>query len=485
MFMRSPASSKPVLVAVAVLLVLGIGLRSARVFSWPVSGDEIYTIWNAESALSPTGELSPARQFQEEWAWRTMPLLQLASCATGSLFGVDEFSARLVPWLSGLLTLLLLPFLVWRWWSGRLAIVFLTLLALSPRAIQVAQWARYESLCFLFGGIALVCLLRMGRGGAGRGHATLALCCAASAVASHLTALLPCILATVALAWRGRLRGRTIGIAIAVLIGLIAVSTEVVRRVSSDFLHDGELLTQWRWVASAVYDHGPGISVLAAIGAWRWRHRDDLRLLLWTVSATAVVFLCASPFLRVGIRYLAGVEIAVPLLAALAVVGPGDARRNTPLRGRAVAVLGVAVLIGAPLLIGNALDGQRYDFRAMAEELRLRAHPGDRVLADHHGLVEWELRSQSLSGVELRELPESAAELRRLLQEPHGGRDWLILLRQRSRLVHGRDESERNALLEQWTRPVRVIGRTRPDRALLDFALVLLCAERDGTTQSH
>ena len=67
-----------------------------------------------------------------------------------------------------------------------------------------------------------------------------------------------------------------------------------------------------------------------------------------------------------------------------------------------------------PATCAHALEnvgGQRYDLRDLARQLADQVEPGDRVLADHHGLLLWELRDQPAAGVEIRELPETLPEL--------------------------------------------------------------------------
>jgi hypothetical protein len=103
----------------------------------------------------------------------------------------------------------------------------------------------------------------------------------------------------------------------------------------------------WIWAV-------PGLLVLAALGAWRWRSEPICRLLLWSGLATLIGFLFvpADQGHGWGFRYFHTAWLVLPLLAAGAFSRSVDSRptpgETTPLLGFAVSTALLTLLIAVP-----------------------------------------------------------------------------------------------------------------------------------------
>jgi hypothetical protein len=126
---------------IAIMLLAAI-LRLYKIDEWGFWIDEIYTI---DRAVGDLGSI-------------LVPLsTRLISIPLSSL-GIDEFSARLVPGILGILTIPIFFFPVRKLTDGTTALLVALLLALSPWHIYWSQNARFYSALMLFYGLAGLCL---------------------------------------------------------------------------------------------------------------------------------------------------------------------------------------------------------------------------------------------------------------------------------------------------------------------------------------
>jgi 4-amino-4-deoxy-L-arabinose transferase-like glycosyltransferase len=117
-------------------------LRLYKIGEWGFWIDEIYTI---DRAVGDLGSLM-------------VPVsLRLISIPL-SILGVNEFSARIVPAILGILTIPILFFPVRKLTNGTTALITILLLALSPWHVYWSQNARYYTALMLFYGLASLCL---------------------------------------------------------------------------------------------------------------------------------------------------------------------------------------------------------------------------------------------------------------------------------------------------------------------------------------
>ena len=129
------------------ILLIGIFLLTAvlrlyKISEWGFWIDEIYTI---NRAVGDLGSI-------------LIPIsIRLISIPL-RILGIDEFSARLVPGIIGILTIPIFFFPIRKLTGGSTALLAVLLLALSPWHIYWSQNARYYSALMLFYGLAALCL---------------------------------------------------------------------------------------------------------------------------------------------------------------------------------------------------------------------------------------------------------------------------------------------------------------------------------------
>jgi uncharacterized membrane protein len=126
---------------VAIMLLAAI-LRFYKIGEWGFWIDEIYTI---NRAVGDLGSI---------WVPLSTRLINIPL----SILGIDEFSARLVPGILGILTIPILFFPVRKLTDGTTALLFAFLLALSPWHIYWSQNARFYIALMLFYTLAGICL---------------------------------------------------------------------------------------------------------------------------------------------------------------------------------------------------------------------------------------------------------------------------------------------------------------------------------------
>jgi mannosyltransferase len=140
---RFPLRTLEIVLLLAITL-LAAALRFYQLGEWSFWADEVFTIGSRQDDFN----LSP---------WRRSLALSLIR-ATTQLLGTDEWNARLVPALIGVLTIPALYLLLRRIVGARAALVSSLLLALSPWHLYWSQNARFYSLLLLFYTLALLAL---------------------------------------------------------------------------------------------------------------------------------------------------------------------------------------------------------------------------------------------------------------------------------------------------------------------------------------
>jgi hypothetical protein len=126
---------------IAIMLLAAI-LRFYKLSEWGFWIDEIYTI---NRAVGDLGSI---------WVPLSTRLINIPL----SVLGIDEFSARMVPSILGILTIPIFFFPVRKLTDGITALLFALLLALSPWHLYWSQNARFYSALMLFYGLAALCL---------------------------------------------------------------------------------------------------------------------------------------------------------------------------------------------------------------------------------------------------------------------------------------------------------------------------------------
>ena len=129
-------------ILLAVITLLALGIRLYKIGEWGFWIDEIYTI---NRAVGDLGSI-------------TIPMsTRLINIPLGIL-GIDEFSARIVPGMLGVISIPIFFFPIRKLTNGMTALLASLLLALSPWHLYWSQNARFYSALMLFYGLAGLCL---------------------------------------------------------------------------------------------------------------------------------------------------------------------------------------------------------------------------------------------------------------------------------------------------------------------------------------
>jgi hypothetical protein len=412
------------------ILLTGIALRAHGLSSLSVTGDEIYTIGEAASYLDAPQDRTEPETWRLRWGLRTNLLLVLVTAAAFDVLGESALAARAFPFLFGLVSLLVLPWMLQRLRGRTAGWTLLVLLTLNPAHIDYSRQARYQSASFLFGGMCLLATLLWVRDRK-IGCGVTAVICAALAVASHVTnaALVGGLLLALFTFYRPgwKVFAMLGGLLAAIGIGCFDKIRRTIRVILEGIPRPLGSPPAWRIMVSITYALGP-LVVLAA--GWQInqfvRRRDRPGLVL--CGAVVLGFgalLVLSGNRDVGPRYFASLAAGLLILAALAVSATESTRRRWL---RPAWLTGVIVLSQMPTLVSDQIDGQRYDFQAVAEFLGGHASEDDLILASWHANLEFHL------GRETEHLDDHFGEVRRTLLTSTAERAYLVILAQRGKL---------------------------------------------------
>lgn len=363
------------------LLAAAAATRFLRLGSWPLFGDEIYTLQDSVD-FSFTLYGRPLLYWLNHQLVR--PLLEL-----------DAMGLRFLPALFGVAGVGAVAWVGRRLVGRRAALLAGLLVVLSPWHLEMSQYARYYTLVFLLAAISPTALY-LGVREESRGWIAAGIAATVLGWFAHPTTVLPAVgfLAWLAgyavLRTGGRRRRLLLGaLAVAALGGLAAGAALLGQWVSgSDWTGIGGV-----WVAvsyGARTSAGPALAAAAGVALLWFDGRRGLALFLAAAAGVPVVLLgVLGEFVPVHTGYLFA-TVPCTLLAAGAFLD-GTIRRVEDRAGRivvGVATVGVVVATGLPSFVSHYVDGGKADFRRAARLVAERAGPSDVVLGEHTGPFE-------------------------------------------------------------------------------------------------
>jgi hypothetical protein len=384
-------------IAMLGVILVGIALRFYNLGRWSFWGDEYITVMRVQTL----DQLSLTQ--------RSLSLI-LTGWAM-ELFGVSEWSARLVPSVFGILTIPVLYLLARRMFNRQVALFASAFLAISPWHLYWSQNARFYTALLLFSMLGLflfylgleenrpwylvASLFFFGLSFSERPIGAFFVLVAALYIA--LLWCLPSFKLPPGAHWRNLL--------IFIIPGVIGGSIILFQfpgisdpaRWASNF---GFVNNNPLWIlAGVVYYLGIPLLVAAAGGAYfllRRNSRPGLLLALAFAIPLGLIMVI-SLFQYTANRY---VFIVLPAVALLAAVGVWELLRQNLGSARPVAVALVLTLFVAPLgenaLYNVYQNGNRDDWKGAFAWIEEHKEPGDLVITTHRDLADYYLEEKTI-----------------------------------------------------------------------------------------
>lgn len=364
---------------VAALLVAAAATRIYGLASWPLFGDEFFTL--RDSTRVSFDLLRRPLLF-----WLNHHLVQ-------PFVPMDELGLRLLPAAFGVAGVAVLAEAGRRLATARAGLLAGLLAVLSPWHLAWSQTARYYTLAFLLAAVSPAALYLAVRERS-RGWLAAGLAATALAWLAHPTAVLPAAGFVVWLAgWaivrsEGRRRRLLLGaVAAAAAVGLAAAWAMLSQWTSLG--QDWGIGGVWVAVSWAVrLSAGPALAAAAGVALlWLDGRRGLATFLAASVAVPVAVVAVLGEFVSVHTGFLFATAPYVFLaggsfLDRLVRGTDGPSLRRLVVGAAAV---GLVVATGLPSFVSHYVDGGRPDFREAARHVAARAGPDDLVLADHRG----------------------------------------------------------------------------------------------------
>jgi len=406
---------------IGLALLVTVATRAFGLGTWSLDGDEYYTYWDVQQVLA--GEPWPD-------GVRGQPLSYLLVAGCVRLLGTSELALRLVPAVCGTLAVVALATMRRDVIARPVAAGAVVLAALSWWLVYHAQTARFYGVLFLLATLATLWLLP-----GPRQRVLAGLAAAALAVTCHPSALLLAAALVVRLAVGPWARPRWAAALVALAVGGVALAEAmgaalIDNVVKAALRNTGATYSAAHFVAGCGYAVGPGVGLLALVGAWRAARRRDRDPAAATLLACGLV-----PFCVLLVGALAGVSmhqryamVAMPALLLLAGTGwAALAQRGGPAFW---AVTALAVAAPLPELLSYTRDGDRHDVRGVAAYLARHARPEEMIVAEERSTLAYYLDEHpAFAGVVGHEAPLDARKMRTV--PGHRERAWVVLKKAR------------------------------------------------------
>jgi len=380
---------RPLASAVIIALLAAV-LRFYDLGAWPYSGDETASL-HEEDVLFHDVQVSHDSQ-----AYRLphlIPASYLAFHISHALFGRDEWGTRVVVALLGVLSVVLVFWLLVNGSLSRtVATVAAVLVALLPQHVLHSQETRFYMVAAFFSFATLLAGARI-LGPRSTLYAVLAVCTAFAAALAHtlLVALLPLLLLAVYVATYARDQPVPRSTWVVFAVGAVGMALLFV-------LYIQPLLRGWNqhetWgysvthaILASVVMIGWPLALLSIVGlALLWCERTPQGY-YWAVCYLAWVgATMALPLLiPYHAEYVFPLVLSALVAAAYAIVVIYELLKQHAALA-AYAWLALSCLGNLPALASHFVDGSRWNVRDAAAYVRKNWSPGDRVAGDAMGL---------------------------------------------------------------------------------------------------
>ena len=384
-----PRGGRRPLTLALVIAVLAAALRFFDLGMWPYSGDETASLYEERSLFHGVSIPPDSQTYRLP---RLIPASYLAFHISHELFGRNEWGTRVVIASLGVLSVMLVYWLLSGPFPPIVATVSAMLVALLPQHVLHSQETRFYMVAAFF---AFATLLLGSRALSTRStlYAVLAVVAAFLAVLAHtlLVLLLPLLMLAVGAATFGKGGAVPRATWIVFAAGMAAMVLVLVFYMRPLLGGWNEQVT-WGYsvshaVLASVVMLGWPLTLLTVVGLALLLQERTAQGYYWAVCCLG--WLGATLVLPLLVPY--HTEYVFPLvLGAIVAAAYAISVVNQLLRTRAavaaVAWLGLSCLANLPALASYYVDGSRWNLKTAAAYVRSNWLPGDRVAGDAMGL---------------------------------------------------------------------------------------------------
>jgi mannosyltransferase len=384
------------LIAIAAVTLLAAALRFYKLGQWSFWGDEYITVRDALDVFGRgLGHVTPSL---------------IATHTSFSLFGVNEWTARLVAASAGVISVPVLYGLVKRQYNAQLALITSLLLAVSSWHLYWSQNARFYTLLLLFYTLALfyfywaieedrpllmfLSLVFFGLAAVER------------LIAAFFIPVIFIYIIVLKIGWFGTPSGlRWRNLAVYLVPGifffiLLVATNPALRSMESWASRFGFVNNNPLWILSGIAFYiGIPLMIMAAAGAAILLARFNRFGLLLTLGfiVPLVSILIISLFTYSANRYIFPVLTSVIVLAAVAIY---ELWRQTQGSGKLLALSVLLIMVIMPMadnmLYFTYQNGNRDNWKAALEFVASEMEPEDRIAIVNVPLAEYYLKRRAI-----------------------------------------------------------------------------------------
>lgn len=381
-------------VILAAITLFALALRLYKLGEWSFWIDEIYTMNRAQAHYSSLADALSNLPPHTNW----VPVSLLLISGALNTLGVNEWSARIVPALIGVLTIPILYLPVRSIFGSSVALVSAFLLAITPWHVSWSQNARFYSALLLFYTLAML-MIYLGLERNRPWYLILGLIFFYLAMSERIFTLflVPVVAVYLLLVWLlpfGRpkgFNGRNLFIlSVPALAGVTIELYSWMTSGSSRFFADLGWFFLYRnhtWfrlslsIGYAISFALIGLAIFGAIVLLAEKSRIGLLLVIGALLPFAML-LAVTPFMFTQERYVFATLPCWILLAAVAIKSTADSLGNRrPWLAVALLAILVADAAGGNMLYFRVNHGNRLDWRHAFALVNERAQADDAVVA--------------------------------------------------------------------------------------------------------